>query len=70
VINDSVTGFLAAPESPVALADALLRGLQLTPEDRRRLGAAARDRILQQFSHARTLVAYEHLFQSLLDPDA
>lgn len=68
VISDPDTGFLVAPESPEALADGLVRALRLTSEDRRRVGAAARNRILQQFTHARTVADYEQLFRSLLEP--
>lgn len=66
VICEGITGFLAAPESPVALADALERALRLAPEAQRRMGAAARSRILPQFTQARCVAAYEELFHSLL----
>lgn len=66
VICEGITGFLAAPESPVALADALERALRLAPEVQRRMGAAARSRILPRFTQARCVAAYEELFHSLL----
>jgi len=68
VICDGITGLLAAPDSPAALADALDRGLRLPPEDRRRMGAAARLGISRRFTHAHCVAAYEQLFESLLEP--
>lgn len=70
VIGDGITGFIVPPESPAALADALERGLRLTPEARRRMGEAARSRISRQFTHANSVAAYERLFESLLEPAA
>jgi glycosyltransferase involved in cell wall biosynthesis len=66
VIEDAVTGFSVEPESEGALADAILRGLQLSDEQRRAMRTAARKRIADRFSHERTAAAYEELFQSLL----
>jgi glycosyltransferase involved in cell wall biosynthesis len=70
VICDGITGFVVSPESPVALAEALERGLRLTSEVRRRMGTAARLRISRQFTQAQSVAAYERLFGSLLEPVA
>ena len=70
VIEDTATGFLVEPESPAALADALMRTLRLPPEDRQRMGAAARRRIAEHFNHDRTVTDYEDLFQSFAAPAA
>jgi glycosyltransferase involved in cell wall biosynthesis len=67
VIDDNVTGFLVEPESPDALADALLHALQLSSENRQHMGAAAKQRIQEHFTHERTVTSYENLFRSLLE---
>jgi len=68
VIEDTVTGFLAEPESPGVLADAVLRGLRSSAVERQAMGTAAKKRIAEHFSHERTAAAYEELFWSLLAP--
>jgi glycosyltransferase involved in cell wall biosynthesis len=66
VIEDGVTGFLVEPEAPDALADALLRGLQLPIVERRAMGTVAKRRVAEHFSHERTVAGFEGLFRSLL----
>ncbi len=68
VIEDSLTGFLVEPDSPDALAAALLRGLGLSAAERRAMATAAARRIATWFSHDHTVAAYEELFRSLLAP--
>jgi len=64
LVEDGVSGLVVPPSDPQALADAILR-LYRNPEDNRRLGAAARDRIGRQFrvedSVSRHLKLYEEL---------
>jgi glycosyltransferase involved in cell wall biosynthesis len=67
VIEDGVTGLLAEPESPEALADALAHALGLSPDRRQRISAAATSRIRRHFGHEQTVAAYEALFHSLLE---
>jgi len=64
-ILDGVTGFLVDPESPEALAQAMLRALCLPESQKRRMSAAARAHIEQQFSRATMVAHYEQIFQSL-----
>jgi glycosyltransferase involved in cell wall biosynthesis len=66
VIEDRITGFLVEPESSQLLAEAILRVLNLTPEEREQIGRKAKERIRRHFSHEQTVASYERLFRSLL----
>jgi len=66
VIEDRITGLLVEPESPEALAEAMLRALNLPAGLKQRMSTAARDKIRQQFGYERMVGSYEELFQSLL----
>jgi glycosyltransferase involved in cell wall biosynthesis len=65
-ILDGVTGFLVDPESPEALAQGMLRALCLPESDKRRMSAAARAHIQQNFNQETMVARYEQLFQSIL----
>ena len=65
-IEDQVTGLLVEPESPEALADAVLRALNLPAELKQRMSLAAKDRIRHLFTQDRMVNSYEELFQSVL----
>lgn len=56
------TGFVLPPRDPAALAVVLREILSLTPAERRRRGAAARSRIVSQFSLKRAADAFEILY--------
>jgi glycosyltransferase involved in cell wall biosynthesis len=62
IVEDGVTGFVVPPNRPVMLRDRL-RWLQDHPDERRRMGAAARQRVLDRFTWSevvrRCLSAYE-----------
>ncbi|MGO8733652.1 MAG: glycosyltransferase [Terriglobia bacterium] len=64
-ILDGVTGFLVDPESPEALAQAMLRALCLPESQKRRMSAAAQAHIEQHFNRATMIAHYEQIFQSL-----
>ena len=66
IIDHTVTGFVVDPDSPHALAAAILRGLELPAAQRIAMKAAAQKRIAGQFSHDRTADAFEELFWALL----
>jgi glycosyltransferase involved in cell wall biosynthesis len=69
-ILDGVTGFLVDPESPKALAQAMLRVLFLPESQKRRMSAAARVHIEQHFNRATMVASYEQIFQSLFHRQA
>ena len=56
------TGFVLPPRDPAAFAAVLREILSLTPAERRRRGAAARSRIVSQFSLKRAADAFEILY--------
>lgn len=62
------TGWLVPPGDPETLAEALDRAISLTPTDRSRMAAEARERIVAHFSVAdmcaRTLGLYDMLLES------
>jgi starch synthase (maltosyl-transferring) len=67
-----VTGWLVPPGDANALADALLNAAA-DPDSLRRLGQAARTRVENEFSPARTILAYERLWARILgleEPDS
>ncbi len=63
LVNDGVTGRLVTPGSPDELAAALLAYLR-DPNMRRSHGAAARERIEQEYSLRRMLRDYEALYRA------
>jgi glycosyltransferase involved in cell wall biosynthesis len=64
VITSDAVGVLTAPHQPAQLAHAILRLLE-RPDDRARIGAAARARVTHEFDleagYARTLALYDEL---------
>ena len=56
---------LVDPESPEALADRILRVLHMPEPERRRMSAAAREDVLQQFNLEKMVARYEEIFQSV-----
>jgi len=59
------TGIVVPSKNPPALAEGWRRMLDLRLEDRQSLGSAARHRIEQEFSIAKTVQQYQHFYQSL-----
>ena len=67
VVLDGVTGFLAPPRNPEALAQAMLRMMELSEEKRRELGRAARKHVEENFSLDRVVDMWEALYKELLE---
>jgi glycosyltransferase involved in cell wall biosynthesis len=65
-VIDGVTGFLVEPESPPALAQALLRALNLSQPEKLKMSTAARSHIERNFNQAKMAADYERVFQSVL----
>jgi glycosyltransferase involved in cell wall biosynthesis len=64
-VRDGVEGFVVPPDDPVALADAL-QCLARDPELRKRMGEAARLRLLHGFTEAHVKQSLRAAYQSLL----
>ena len=64
IIDDGVNGLLAAAGQPAALADALARAAEDSPL-RARLGQAAREKAVRQFSLEGAMRAYSQLYRRL-----
>jgi len=60
------TGIVVPPKNPPALAEGWRRIIDLSPEERQSLGNAARRRIEQEFSIAKSVQAYQSFYQSLV----
>jgi len=60
------TGFVVPPENPQALADAIIRCLSLSAEERKQLGKKARQRVEAHFALDLVVEKYESIYQSLL----
>jgi len=65
IIKDGVNGYLVEPESPVELADTLVRFLGMPPDSSHSMRRAARENILRSFSEERMVSTYLEMFQSL-----
>jgi len=63
------TGIVVPPSDPENLASGILKLLQLSPEERRRLGVASRSRIVEHFSIQRMVSATEKVYEQLLTAD-
>ncbi|MGH7820355.1 MAG: glycosyltransferase, partial [Candidatus Binatia bacterium] len=64
-IDDGRSGILVPPEDVYALAAAVRNLLETEPESRRRLAAAARERVRRDFDRRRTVEGYCSLFAPL-----
>jgi glycosyltransferase involved in cell wall biosynthesis len=65
-ILDGVTGMLAPPENPAALARAMNAIMQIPDEERRAMGARARQHVVERFNLAATIGRCEELYRELL----
>lgn len=66
VVIDGETGFLVPPKDPEALADAMLRMMSLSEEERRRVGEAGRRYIESTYSLDRVVEMWEEIYMELL----
>jgi len=67
VVLDGVTGFLVPPRNPEALAQAMLRMMDLSEEKRQEMGRAARKHVEENFSLDRVVDMWEALYSELLE---
>jgi glycosyltransferase involved in cell wall biosynthesis len=58
VVEDGVNGYLCPARDPRSLAEAMIRMLRLSAENRAALGAAARKKVEEQFSEATVIRHY------------
>jgi glycosyltransferase involved in cell wall biosynthesis len=65
-VRETGVPFLVAVRDPLALAAAMKQVLAASPEERRRLGAEARSRVLERFSWPVVISAWESLYRELL----
>ena len=67
VVLDGITGFLVPARNPEALAEAMLRMMDLPEEKRREMGKAAHKHIEENFSLDRVVDMWEALYKELLE---
>jgi len=67
-VTDGVEGFVVPVRDPEAMAEALLK-LWKDPELRKRMGKAARERVLREFSLDQQISAFLSLFKSVIQAD-
>jgi len=67
VVLDGITGFLVPPRNPEALAEAMLRMMDLPEEKRREMGKAAHKHVEENFSLDRVVDMWEALYKELLE---
>jgi glycosyltransferase involved in cell wall biosynthesis len=65
IVEPGVTGWLFTPRDPVSLAEALMRALKLTRDDRDRIAVRAIERVRAKFDKvemcAKTLRVYDEV---------
>ncbi|MGQ9780341.1 MAG: glycosyltransferase [Bacillota bacterium] len=66
VVIDGKTGFLVPPQDPAALAEAMLRLMGLSPEERGRMGLLGRQYIEENYSLERVVDRWEEVYLELL----
>ncbi len=66
VVVPEETGLVAQGNSDAALARAMLRLMEMSAEDRQRIGASARRRVLERFTMERMIEGYERVYLELL----
>jgi glycosyltransferase involved in cell wall biosynthesis len=69
VVIDAETGFLVPPSDPHALAEAILKMVALTPEERRCMGQKGRVIIQDRFEIGKTVDQLESLYCTILQRD-
>lgn len=67
ILADGVTGFSATPGNPDSLRAAMLRLMQMSPEERRAIGTSARARIVERYRLDLVLDQWERLYAKLLE---
>lgn len=67
LVEDGESGFLVPPKNPKALAQAMLRLMNLSPEERRRMGEFGRRRMERDYSLERVVDQWEALYRDLLE---
>ncbi|MGA3095363.1 MAG: glycosyltransferase [Bryobacteraceae bacterium] len=67
-ILDGQTGFVSPPGDPAALADAMSRLADLSPDARARMGRAARAHAVACFDLKRVAATWDRAYRELLDP--
>ncbi|HTB96706.1 MAG TPA: glycosyltransferase [Terracidiphilus sp.] len=66
-LTDGCSGFLAPPRNPIALAAAMAKLMQMSPQDRAAMGAEAHRRVNLGFSLESVLDRWERLYTDLLN---
>ena len=70
LVEDGVNGFLCAPRDAGSLAAAMERFLRTSPVERKKLGDAARQKVVAGFSEAKVIRAYTELVDQLVQSRA
>jgi len=65
LVDDGVSGFIFSPDSPRDIADALVRFISLSPEDRMEMGRVSRNKAEANFSLDEFVAKYRGLFAKL-----
>jgi len=67
IVLDGVTGFLVPPGESDSLAQAMMRLMNLPPEERNRMGELGRQHIVENFDMERVVDRREELYRELLE---
>lgn len=67
IVLQGKTGFHVPPKNPEALTSAMLKLMNLTPEERQRMGEKGRKHIEEKYSLEKVVEKWEELYMELLD---
>ena len=70
LVSDGKTGLLVAHRNPEALSQAMMRIMDMTPEERAAMGKAARKRVRDEFAMDAILDQWEALYAEFLNRSA
>lgn len=65
IVLHGKTGFLVQPKTPNALAQAMLRLMELPPDERQKMGQAGRKHVVENFSIEHVVNIWEALYREL-----
>ncbi len=66
-VRDGVSGIIVPPRDPSALAEAMIRLMQMDTSHRREMGEAGREHIVQNYSMEAVVQRWEQLYRELLE---
>ena len=64
MVTDGVNGYLVQPKDPIGLADAMMRYILLSPEDKERMSKESRKLAERRFNVDNVIEVYDRIIRS------